>query len=832
MPVPLEINATANVGSAIGGLQSLGSEVTHVGGAMSGAQSGGDGFFGGLVGGAAKIGLAFNGVSMLAQGVGGLASGMVAGNAEMENYSTQFEVLTGSAQNAATLMDQLKEMGAKTPFEFTDLAKGTQTLLAFGVAQKDILPDMHMLGDISGGNAQKLQQLSLVFGQVASNGHMMGGDLLQMINAGFNPLNIISQKTGRSMSDLRDDMSKGKISFDMVRDAMQTATSQGGQFAGMMDKQSTTFDGMTSTLSDDVNSLKRTMMQPIFDGLKSGLQGVLPLLEGDQFQGFATAFATNVAGVIPVVIGLLGGLFSLLQSGWGIIAPIVATVLALASGFLQIATGAQSVSGPVGAMLGPLGGVADAFSAIHDGVVEVLAGFSAGGLQGAFSALVANIPTFLGGLQQIEFGIANQAVQWGMALINWIAPMVPGVVQGIADFFGAMFTWITSSGIPNAVSFLLGMADTLIAWIGPAIPGMLAQLETWGTALIGWVMNTAIPGLFSMLVNLGTTLVSWIGPKIPDLLAGLAEFGGSLFNWVTLTALPMIVGKLVEWANAFVVWLGPMIPIMATKLGEFAASLWNWLVNTGLPTLITKLGEWGQAMIAWIGPMIPPLLANLGTLLQQTGGWILNTGLPLLVSKLGEWGGALIGWVQRDAIPFIGAKLADFANVVWGWITAAAADALHKAAAMGASIIDGIKNGLSAGKDAVIDFIKGIAADAVDAIKNFFGISSPSKVMHGLFLNVGAGMLTGLQASTPAVLDHLKGVASGVSGALAGVGGSLGLGTASGVGGTMGVGGGVGAGGGQSITIIMHQDQYGNWQMDKLAEMLQVNVINRTGAAI
>lgn len=844
-----------------------------------------DGFFGGLVGGAAKLGLAVSGVSILAQGIGGLASDMIAGNATMEDYGTQFEVLTGSAENAANMMNNLKVMAAKTPFEFTDLAKGTQTLLAFGVAQKDIIPDLQMLGDISGGNVNKLNSLSLVFGQVASQGKMMGGDLLQMINAGFNPLKVISDKTGQSMGELRSEMSKGKITYDMVKDAMETATSTGGQFAGMMDKQSQTFDGLTSTMSDDINSLKRTAMQPIFEGIKAGLEQVLPMLESDTFQNAASNFATGVASAIPVAISVLSTLFQILSFGWNIIQPFVATAIQLATGFVQIATGAQSLNSPLGAMLGPLGGVADAFSAIHDGIVEVVAGFTAGGLQGAFAALVANIPTFLSGLQQIGFGIANQAVQWAMKLVDWVGPAIPGIVSAIASFFGAMFQWIVSTGIPQAISFLTQLGDTLINWIGPKIPGMVAQLQAWGTALLGWILNTAIPGLFTALVGAGEALVNWIGPKIPDLLAGLASFGASMFNWLTLTALPMIVTKLVEWANAFISWIGPQIPVLITKLVEFGGALFNWLLTTGLPTLIQKLTEWANAMIAWIGPLIPPLLANLGNLLQQFGGWMISTALPAIVQKLGEWANAFIAWVGPQipillgkfaefltallvwtinvALPAIVSKMLEWGGAIIKWVLDAlpglannlnqllvqfanwAGDAVPKVlnwmVQVGGAIIDGIIRGLGQSPDAIKNFILDMAKGAVDAIKNFFGISSPSSLMVEQWSNVGKGMLVGLQGTTPAVLDHLTGVLNTISNQhlptfekaiktmtspMAGA--QTATATAS-AGSTYSVADRTSKGTGAVYNIYITQDPYGNYQLDKLAEELLINVYNRTG---
>lgn len=91
------------------------------------------------------------------------------------------------------------------------------------------------------GNADRFQHLALAFAQVSAAGKLTGQDLLQMVNAGFNPLQEISKKTGKSISELKDDMADGAISVKMVEDAMKGATSEGGRFFGGMEKASKTF---------------------------------------------------------------------------------------------------------------------------------------------------------------------------------------------------------------------------------------------------------------------------------------------------------------------------------------------------------------------------------------------------------------------------------------------------------------------------------------------------------------------------------------------------------------------------------------------------------------
>ena len=209
----------------------------------------------------------------------GIAAASLKSAASMEQAAISFEVLLGSAGKAQAMLKEIEAFANTTPFAFPDLADSAKMMLNFGIAAEDIMPNLKMLGDISGGNAEKLQSLSLVFAQIASNGKLMGQDLLQMINAGFNPLTEIAKKTGKSMAVLRKEMEDGAISFDMVQDAMKAATSEGGQFFGMMDKQGKSLSGMMSTLIDNITALARSIVSVLLPPIKSIIDGITSFID-------------------------------------------------------------------------------------------------------------------------------------------------------------------------------------------------------------------------------------------------------------------------------------------------------------------------------------------------------------------------------------------------------------------------------------------------------------------------------------------------------------------------------------------------------------------------
>jgi len=188
----------------------------------------------------------------LAAGFLSIAKSALKGASDLEQQNVAFTVLLGSASKAKALMGELRDLATFTPFSQSDLIQNAKLLLNFGVAGKDVTDTLSRLGDVASGDANKLSSLTLAFAQASSAGKLTGQDLLQMINAGFNPLQEISAKTGKSMAQLRKDMENGQIGIDQVKGAFITATSEGGRFYQMNQKQSQTLAGQWSTLGDNV----------------------------------------------------------------------------------------------------------------------------------------------------------------------------------------------------------------------------------------------------------------------------------------------------------------------------------------------------------------------------------------------------------------------------------------------------------------------------------------------------------------------------------------------------------------------------------------------------
>lgn len=191
-------------------------------------------------GGGMRGGFGLAGMTRMAAGIGGLAllgSGLTASaSAGLQGGAQEmsFKTLAGDTQGAQLYKDLTKY--AQQSIFGTEVYKNAQTQLAFGANAGDVMRDSKMLGDVSMGNKDRLGSLTLAYSQSRAAGRLQGQDLLQFVNAGFNPLQEISAKTGRSLKDLRTDMEDGKISFEMVAAAFRSATSEGGKFYKMTER--------------------------------------------------------------------------------------------------------------------------------------------------------------------------------------------------------------------------------------------------------------------------------------------------------------------------------------------------------------------------------------------------------------------------------------------------------------------------------------------------------------------------------------------------------------------------------------------------------------------
>lgn len=242
---------------------------------------------------------------------------------QKQNLTT---LLGGDIDAADTIFGKISEYGKNTVYDKAGLIEAQKTMMSFGISAEDAFGKLKQIGDIAMGDSQKMQSLALAFSQASSAGKLGGQDLMQMINAGFNPLQVISEKTGKSMGELKDEMSKGKITTEQMAQAFQWATEEGGMFYQGAEKAGQTLQGRLNQAKDNLNEL----ILKVYDILRPYAEKAMNLI-GSVMER-VTAFIDRWKGFVPVVTGV------------GIALMAFIGVTKLAAGFMSLYTGAMTVA--------------------------------------------------------------------------------------------------------------------------------------------------------------------------------------------------------------------------------------------------------------------------------------------------------------------------------------------------------------------------------------------------------------------------------------------------------------------------------------------------------
>lgn len=494
--------------------------------------------------------LASQAISKVVDGFKGLVGGAVDYQKSMEYYTTSFTVMTGSADKASETVQKLADIGATTPFDMPQLADATSLLMNFGFSADDAVDSMMMLGDISQGNAEKLNTIARAYGKMNSAQKVSLESINMMIDAGFNPLQEISEKTGESMQSLYDRVSKGTMSVDEITESMKRSTSEGGKYFQSMDAQSQTLDGRLSTLSDTINSKLGEALQPI---LQKAADEWIPNVTN----AIDNMDIDSVVSVIDEIISGVGDLF-------GFIMDNGATIISLVAGI-----GTAMLTWKVASMINGVVGAVKAFKVANEGasvaqallnsvmnanpimlVVTLLAGLIATiitlwntnegfrnaviNVWNAFKETVGNAITAVG-------GFIDNLISWFQALPGRIGAFLGEVIGNVQSWASNMVSRASEAGsnfVGSVVSYISGLPSAVWNWLSSALnnawnfAGQLAQAgANAASGLVNNIVGT-ISSLPGQLYNWGV-----------DMVRGIANGIRNAIGYVT-SAVSSVAGKI------------------------------------------------------------------------------------------------------------------------------------------------------------------------------------------------------------------------------------------------------------------------------------------------
>ena len=476
------------------------------------------------------------GLSVAATAIGAVSAALGAGvaagvkyNATIEQYQTSFEVMTGSAEKAVEVVDRLKKLGAETPFELPDLAETTQLLMNYGFTADEAIERMQMLGDISQGSADKMQRVATAYGQMSSAGKVQLEDVKQMIEAGFNPLQEISESTGESMQSLYERISDGTLAVDEITASMQRATSEGGKYFQSMEKQSQTINGLISTLKDNAQQLLGEVIQPLSEGFRTE---VLPAAI-NAIDELTTAFQER-------------GSQGLIEAGGGIVADIILGIARAAPNI--ITTSVQVLGSIITSLKSNLPQIVSAGG-------EILLSLISGIVQYQFMLLdlTANL------IYEIVSGLINNApqltTQANTMMTDFCAQIkerFPDLLQSGADTISSLLT-----GLLNNAPSVIEQGGTMMTTFVDTILSMLPQILQAGGDIALNLLNGIVanaPDIIHQAAEVSINFISMVKSHLPQILQTGVELIGELLAGIIRSApdiIAAIPGIIYDVARTF-----------------------------------------------------------------------------------------------------------------------------------------------------------------------------------------------------------------------------------------------------------------------------------------
>ena len=209
--------------------------------------------------------------------------------AEREMYQRGFETTLGKEAGDKLYAD-IKEFGDKTAYDTTTMLGKGKEMLAYGIEGKNVMELMGIIGDIAGGNTNNFSGLSYAISQSLAAGKLNAQDKNQMVNYGLNPLEFVAKDQGISVAEATKLMSDGKITADMLMDAMRLAVSEGERFFNGTNALSDTYEAMSGQLESAWNNLEAAAGEKYNAVRKDGMTKEIETLTGENADKMKKAY--------------------------------------------------------------------------------------------------------------------------------------------------------------------------------------------------------------------------------------------------------------------------------------------------------------------------------------------------------------------------------------------------------------------------------------------------------------------------------------------------------------------------------------------------------------
>lgn len=515
--------------------------------------------------------IAVAGIAGIAASLGALGVKAVQAAGSFQQTQAAMTNMLGSAERAQSLLSDLQNFAAKTPFEFNDVAAATQKFLAFGFTAEQVIPTLTAVGDAAAGvglGKEGVDRVTLALGQMAAKAKVQSDEMLQLTEAGIPAWQMLADKIGVSVPQAMDMVSKGAVDAQTGLQALVGGMEE--KFGGMMEQQSSTITGTWSNMMDGLSQTAIAVGQQISDALN--LPDIFASL-GDSLQQFAALVKEQGIGealsqMIPPEVQAAAAVLG--------ITLLTLTIPALES---YIATAKLAAAPLVGSLIPALNNAKTAFMTMPTGMAGVNAAM------GTMKArAIATGTAFTG------FGSSIKGLITSL-------PAVAARVATLAVAFGPVGIVITAVGV--AIAAFIASGHSLTDFL-TVIPGTMDMVQTAGEALAAlWgEIGVAIQNLVSAAAPLIAALATVFTVAIYAIIAVINVFVQILSGIITVVS--WVVTSFIAFFNMMYEKGSNALSRLGDALSEFADSILPAWASNGLHTIVSFV----QKAIGWLQKLI------------------------------------------------------------------------------------------------------------------------------------------------------------------------------------------------------------------------------------
>ena len=735
-------------------------------------------------------------------------------NALSEQAQVAWSTILGSHEAASKMMAEITDYAAKTPFSKMGVDTMAKQLTNAGFEGQAVFDQLTKIGDMGsafGIQEDSLREMVRQYAQVQQAQVAYTEDLNILQDRGIPIYKALGEVMGVPVSQVKKLASQGKVTADVYNKAID---SMANKTKGAMEAQSQTFNGMMSTLEDNLSVLWGYLTKDWFANMKNSLSSFLPKLED-----FVTLVGTDgFTGAVDKMLPQLSPLVNLFSDIGSLLSTVVIPSLLGFGGWVS-----QHIQ-PIAFLATVIGSVALAFKAFNiiTGIISLVKG-----LAGVF------------GILEME-SLSVASAQWATNLAFLACP-ITWIIVGIGLLVGAfVYLWTTSEGFRN---FWIGMWNSIkeaciAAWnsishfFTETIPNAFKKVvnffkNDWKEILL-FIVNPFV-GAFALaykhcesfrnfidnlvnsikdffvngfeylknaVSNFGTLLVTkfknwldevWIlfTQTIPNWIKSIGIWFGELPHHIGY-ALGFVVTKLIMWGVDMFNYITTNVPIWIDNITNWFAQLpgriWTWLVDS-----INKVKQWGYDMGVKAGQIAAEFLTNTITYFKELPGriwtWLCNAG-----NKIKQWGYDIGVKAGQIAAEFLKNTIDYFSKLpgrIWEWLVSvvskvkawgvdlwnAGVDSAKqlvksivetvesipgKMVDIGKRIVEGLWQGIINAKNWFMRQVNGFFSGIVDGAKAALGIHSPARKMIPVGDYTVQGMEVGIEKRMPSLQSNMK----------------------------------------------------------------------------